>query len=263
MIKISVLMSAYKEDDGFLKKSIESLLTQSFREFELILVDDGMTESNRKIIEAFDDERLKLITNEKNIGLTRSLNKAAKMAQGKYLVRLDSDDWCHVDRLSEQFSFMENNNDIVLSGTNYLEYDSAGNEVSKKNAFIIGDDSLKKSLPICNPFTHSSLIFKNAIFDKINGYDESFYCAQDYDLVYRMSLLGKIENLEKKLVFRTLGENKISFRMNKKQVFNSLKVRAQAVFVYGVSISFFKAFIKSLIVLILPQKTTTFLRKFF
>ena len=123
--KVSVTMSIHQENDSFLEQSLSSILVQSLRELEFILVDDGMSASNLDCLGRFNDPRITLIRNELNQGLTRSLNLGAKSATGKYIARLDSDDWSHGERLALQYGFVEDNPEYVLCGSRIQE-DSDG-----------------------------------------------------------------------------------------------------------------------------------------
>lgn len=264
MILLSVLMSVHKEKNVSLEKAIESILGQSYEHLELIVVDDGMTNDNKELIKRYEsDGRLKILINKNNLGLTKSLNKAASIATGKYIVRLDSDDWSDKNRLEKQLEFLESNPEFVVCGTGHVEFDPEGRSVPGTREVVTKDEELKSLLPIYNPFTHSSLMIRKKLFDEIGGYDESFYCAQDYDLIFRISKLGKLANIPQKLVGRTIGPDNISQKLNKLQVSNGLKVRFAAAKFYGFSIPFFWGALKSIIVILLPQSLTNGLRKLF
>src|SRR3989344_8977423 len=113
---ITVLLSVYN-DSRFLKSAIESILNQTFSDFEFLVINDASTDNTAEIINSFSDPRLKTITNSHNLGLTKSLNIGLKEAQGKYIARLDADDISLPDRLKIQHDFMESHPDIALSGT--------------------------------------------------------------------------------------------------------------------------------------------------
>ena len=253
-------MSIYKERDSFLRNSIKSVLGQTFSDFELIIVDDGMTESNIKALKEFSDPRVKILKNSINLGLTKSLNKGIKQARGLYIARLDSDDWIAKERLAVQFKFLDENHGYVLCGTNHHEK-ASDKLVEAKTPFVTGDENLRRSLSSFNPFAHSSLLFRKSTFNEIHGYDESFDCAQDFDLIVKLSQKGKIENIDKVLTFRNVGHENISSRKNKKQVYNSLFPRFRSLFLYGGNLKTVGYFVKSFTVLLLPTSLTKMIRK--
>ena len=112
---VSVVLSAFN-DENFLRSSIESILNQSYEDFEFIIVNDGSTDGSQAIIESYDDNRIKLVRNSENIFLAASLNKGIRLSKGKYIARMDSDDIAHPDRFSKQVEFLESNSDYGLCG---------------------------------------------------------------------------------------------------------------------------------------------------
>ena len=124
--KISVLMTVYKESEEELKESFESIINQTYKNFEVIVVNDGSSDKTDEI-EQYNDERVKIIVNEKNIGLPLSLNKALDVATGDYYARMDSDDISTLDRFEKQLKYIENE-DCDLVGS-YMQYFYEGTEL--------------------------------------------------------------------------------------------------------------------------------------
>src|SRR6185295_3491651 len=114
--QVSVLMSVYN-GEKYLKEAMESILNQSFPDFEFLIFNDSSTDSGREIILSFNDPRIVLVDNEKNIGLTKSLNKGLSLAKGKYIARMDADDISDAGRLNEQVNYMEKNSDVAVCGS--------------------------------------------------------------------------------------------------------------------------------------------------
>ena len=114
--KISVLMSVFN-GERYLIKAIDSILNQTFKDFEFIIIDDGSMDSSNAIIRSFDDPRVRLIENEKNIGLTKSLKKGIDLCRGEYIARMDGDDISLPERLKKQVEFMDHNRGVGISGT--------------------------------------------------------------------------------------------------------------------------------------------------
>ncbi len=132
--KVSVIMSVYN-GDKYLREAIESILNQTFTDFEFIIVNDGSTDNSLEIIESYDDERIKTINNKKNIGLTKSLNKALKFAKGKYIARQDADDVSLPNRFEKQVEYLDSHPEVALVGTSVYLIDENGKIIGKRIAF--------------------------------------------------------------------------------------------------------------------------------
>ncbi len=126
--KISVVMSVYN-GQSYLREAVESILNQTFTDFELILIDDGSTDATGEILDEYAtrDARIILSRNQNNIGLTRSLNQGISMSRGKYIARMDADDVSRADRLSRQFEFLEKRPEVGVLGSGYQLMDGADN----------------------------------------------------------------------------------------------------------------------------------------
>jgi len=179
-------MSVYNQEK-FLSESIESILCQSERNFEFLIIDDGSSDGSYNLIQNYSktDDRIKLFKNSKNLGLTKSLNKILKKSKGKYIARMDADDISIDSRLKEELSvFTENNNiGVVFSLSKII--DSDGNIVCKKWQPIKINNILDK-MPYHNYITHSSCMINRDIFMKFGGYNENYYLAQDWELWLRL-----------------------------------------------------------------------------
>jgi len=180
--KISVIMSVYN-GEKYLREAIESILSQTFTDFEFIIVDDGSTDGSLKIIRSYVDKRIKVINNEENMGLTNSLNKALKKASGDYVARQDADDISLPNRFEEQVKYLDKHPGVALLGTSIYKIDEDGRIVAK----IIATASPSKILFGENQFSHGTVMFRKEIVDKLGGYDELFRRAQDYELWLRIA----------------------------------------------------------------------------
>src|SRR3989339_623001 len=155
--KISVIMSAYNAEK-YLAEAIESILAQTFKNFEFIIIDDGSKDDTLRIINEYarKDRRIKVYHNKKNIGCVgfiRNLNKGIKLAKGKYLARMDADDISLPDRFRIQHDFLEKNQDTFLIGTGVIDIYANGEEF-KKTKGISGNEILKKKLLEKNCMVH-------------------------------------------------------------------------------------------------------------
>lgn len=227
--KISVIMSVCN-GERYLKEAIDSILNQSFLDFEFVIVDDGSNDRTPGILREYlaKDKRIRIITNVDNIGLTKSLNKAIRVANGKYLARMDADDIALPGRLGKQIEFMENNPEMGLLGTAYYEIDKQGKIIGSK-FFPLVDKELRKVLIKYNPFFHASVMFKKEPLQKTSLYDENIIRAQDYDLWFRLAKNYKLANLAEPLMKRRYSKEMISFKNENEQLFWAQKARKRAI----------------------------------
>jgi glycosyltransferase involved in cell wall biosynthesis len=189
--KISVIMSVYN-GGKYLREAIESILNQTFTDFEFIIVNDGSTDNSLEIILSYTDERIRIINNEKNIGLTKSLNKALKVARGEYIARQDADDVSLPNRFEEQIKYLKKHPEVVLLGTIAYLIDKNGKIIGKKVA--LAKPSLKDLFKV-NQFNHGSVMFKKEIVNQLGGYNELIRYSQDYELWLRIAKLYDVRNL--------------------------------------------------------------------
>ncbi len=157
--EISVIMSVYNEEK-FLRESIESILSQTFKDFELIIINDCSIDNSLKIIKSYNDKRIKIINNKKNIGVFNSRNKALKIAKGDYIAILDGDDVSLPKRFEIQFNYLENNPHIFLLGSSAIFIDENGLEIRRFRKY---DDYelLAWRLPKSCGIISSSVMFRN------------------------------------------------------------------------------------------------------
>lgn len=197
--EISVLMSVYN-GEKYLKEAIKSVLTQTFEDFEFLIINDGSTDKSEDIIESFKDSRIRLINNEKNEGLIFSLNKGLKIAMGKYIARLDCDDISLPQRLEKQYRFLEKNSEISLLGSWAELINENGSKIGTRKELPLDYYSIKFHLFYGNPLMHSSIFFRKEIIGKLEGYDEKYKYAEDYELYTRLVKKYKIINLPEVLI---------------------------------------------------------------
>ena len=220
--KISVVMAVYNGGD-FLKKSITSILTQTYSNFEFIIINDGSTDNSQSVINLFseEDDRIIVIHNIKNQGLTKSLNSGCRLSRGDYIARQDADDISLKTRLEEQINVMSQREAVVLLGSRAYEINDKHKVISK----YFNENEISKRIKLQNPFIHSSIMIKATIFKKLGFYNEIFSTSQDYDAWIRLSQVGSILMLNKPLVNYYINPNSISNKTKYKQCFNSIKIR--------------------------------------
>jgi glycosyltransferase involved in cell wall biosynthesis len=217
-IKISLLMSVYN-GEKYLTESINSVLNQSFQEYEFIIVNDGSTDSSAEIIDEYQkkDKRIKVI-HKKNTGLANSLNIGLKESCAEFIARIDDDDICESDRLEKQYAYIQNNPSIILLGSNAKFIDINGN----LSGFLKYPSSHKKILKNLStiPFTfpHSSVLYSRKIALEIGGYREQITHAEDLDMWLRLSNKGDLACLPDSLVSIRIHPDQVSYYNNGQQV---------------------------------------------
>ena len=187
---VTVLMSTYNNEKT-VSRAIDSILNQTFTDYEFLIINDASKDRTERVIKRFSDSRIRIISNKKNLGLTRSLNKGLKEAKGKYLARIDADDISLPKRLEKQVNFLQNNPDFILIGTSFNIINKKG-KIIKKVEFNLNPEELYYDLIFQNMFAHSSVLFKLEDVIKLGEYSERLKYAQDYDLWCKLSKIGKI-----------------------------------------------------------------------
>lgn len=196
--ELTIIMTVYNGTAN-LPQAIESILVQSFDNFEFVIIDDASTDQSMAVIKSYDDSRIKLIENKKNMGQTKSLNIGLQLAKGKYIARIDQDDISMANRLEQQVMFMEQNPEIVLLGTAYQTIDANGNLLAHYCPPTDHQDIVNSFTYYC-PFAHSSVMFRRIPTLKLGGYPEEYIYTQDFPLWLKLSSQYKVANLPEELV---------------------------------------------------------------
>ena len=225
MPKVSVLMSNYNTPVGYLKKSIESVLTQTFADFELVIINDGSTDCSRDVLYDYAnrDGRIRIIENEKNCGLPRSLNRGIENCQGEYIARMDTDDICYPDRLQKQVAFMDAHPEYIVSGAwADVFFDDENNILKTWTPKICSQEEYRirlmfNSAPL---IIHPTAIFRKEFLDKHHlryPEDLKYKFAEDYKMWTQCIFCGDIGILEEPVIkYRDeISDNRITIRHKK------------------------------------------------
>lgn len=223
---VSVLMSVHN-GVPWVRDAVASVLAQTARDIELIVVDDGSTDSTPAVLAAIRDPRLR-VYREPHAGLTRSLNRALRLATAPLVARLDADDFALPERLERQRAFLEAHPEVGVLGTGAREVDAAGREVGRVRP-PEDDATIRRVLIRANPFVHSSVVMRRNALERVGGYDESLPVAQDYDLWMRMSRVTRLANLPEPLVVRRLLPERVSSVRDEDRLRAEMRVRWRAV----------------------------------
>lgn len=183
---ISVIMSTYNENKSIVSKAVDSIIHQTLSDYEFIIVLDNPCNTEvRNLLEQYrkNDNRIILIYNEKNIGLTASLNRALRACKGDYIARMDADDIAHLNRLEEQYKYI-NDNDLDISGTLINRIDENDEIIAKARSYSYPPECIEKLLLLDNCVPHPSWMVKQSVYKKLNGYRDIKTC-EDYDFLLR------------------------------------------------------------------------------
>ena len=199
-------MSTLNTPERYLRQSIESILNQTFKDFEFIIVDDGSLGKDIEIIESYNDPRIHVIKNAVNKGLPYSLNEAIKQSIGKYIARMDSDDIALPHRLEKQYRYMENHKDVQVLGAVARTFGKI-----KKTIISPQYDDINEQLFFRSSIVHPSVMIRRDFLME-NGllYNESFMCSQDFELWSRIVCNGKISIIPEVLMMYRTHESQIS-----------------------------------------------------
>ncbi len=197
---VTVLMPVYN-GARFLRESIESILNQTFNDFECLIIDDASTDTSREIIRSFTDPRIKLIENANNCGLVKTLNRGLALAKGEYIARQDQDDISYPARLEKQVTFLNSHPQIVLLGTNIHNIDENGKKsISYGYSIVSTPAAIHWQIIFDNPFVHSSVMFRTEIIRNLGGYNDHFNACEDFDLFSRVCSSYGTTNLNEKII---------------------------------------------------------------
>ena len=187
--EITVLMSVYNEEE-YLREAIDSILDQTFLNYEFLIINDGSTDSSRDIILSYADPRITLIDNEENMGLSKSLNRGIKQVKSEFIARQDADDISHPMRLEYEYNFIRKGNyDAVFCRYNYL--DKNGKQLSWISPFSTNENLIDVLIALKDPIAHGSVMMKKDSITGAGSYNERFLLSQDYELWLRLLSMGK------------------------------------------------------------------------
>ncbi|MGH9460278.1 MAG: glycosyltransferase family 2 protein [Vicinamibacteria bacterium] len=219
---ISVLMSVFN-GEPYLGDAMESILNQTFSDFEFVIIDDGSTDGTADVIHSFDDPRIVLIKNQENLGLARSLNRGLRAARGNLVARQDSDDVSLPRRLDIEARFLQTHEETLLVSSNieYMGHD--GRRLGQSDRACVSELVPWFLLFYNHLAGHSQVMFRRQEVVDLGGYSESTRFSQDYELWQRIARVGKIAILSEVLVRWRMHESGISTRAKREQEEFSLR----------------------------------------
>jgi glycosyltransferase involved in cell wall biosynthesis len=219
-LNVSVVMPVYNCED-YIKEAVNSILNQTFTDFELIIIDDCSSDRSLEYIESFNDERIRLYRNSINQGISKTLNFAIQKSKGRYIARMDADDISLPTRLEEQFNFLKSNQDYILCGASFKIIGK-----QEEVFFPENHEAIKLGLLNRNCILHPSVMLKKSVLLELETiYNSNMEPAEDYDLWVRLINKGKYYNLNKILVHYRIHEQQITKKNEVKRIDKAFDVK--------------------------------------
>lgn len=251
--KVSVLMPAYNAE-RFLDEAMESILQQTYTDFELIVVDDGSTDSTPEILRRYveQDSRVRVLRNETNLGIVHALNWGFAKCRGEYVARMDADDVSMPNRLARQVAVLESDPSILVLGGSVSYMDSEGNLLD-----VVRRSQFRHSLLHSTPLLHPTVIIRKRALDGIETvYEEKYLYAEDYFLWLRLARKGKLDAVPDVVLHYRISEEVTRIRRLKGVIWATLKVKWNGVFKLGIRprVRDVGRFLAECVLLVLPSR---------
>ena len=224
---VSVVMAVF-DGEQYVKEALDSILGQSFRDFEFIIINDGSIDNTTGILQQYAqlDERLRVFHQE-NRGLIAALNRGCRLARGKYIARMDADDIAFPERFERQVDFLDRHPTVAVLGGAIKLINAKGASIGEwRNP--VDDRQIKEALHRTNCFCHSTIMMRKDAFDATEGYRRPFLHAEDYDLWLRMAEHFELANLPDALLYYRVHARQVSARNIRQQVLSALAAEAAA-----------------------------------
>lgn len=223
MPRVTVLMPVYN-GAKYIAEAIESVLSQTFTDFEFLIINDGSTDNTQTVIKQYPDPRIRLVTNPKNLQLIATLNKGLDLARGEYIIRMDSDDRCLPERFTKQVKFMDAHPEVGICGTWSV---TMGEGITPWETHWPSEhNAIRTHLLMNTAISHPTTIFRRSLFEQHKlKYDSQFLHVEDYELWARAADLFKVANLPEVLLAYRVHASQISAPTNKVQQINADQVR--------------------------------------
>ena len=227
MPKVSVILPVYN-GSGTVGYAVRSILEQTFKDLELLVVNDGSTDDTRTVVDAFKDPRIHIVHLPQNIGRSEARNTGLAKARAPYIAMIDADDLAYPERIEQQFLFMEQHPDIGLCGAWAHVEDENGHRIEWRQPLT--HERIRRSIVRSNAFIHCTVLVRKSVLEKLGGFDKQFEPAEDYDLYLRIASQYTVANLPCTLASYRAHS---SFRYRVKEQWAKLPVRWNAIRKYG------------------------------
>ena len=222
---ISVIMPCYNAE-RFIRPAIESVLNQSFKNIEFIIIDDGSTDRSSEIIKNYQlSHEIIYIKNEKRKGVAASLNKGIQAAKGEFIARMDADDIAVPERFEKQIDYMRRNKHCVVCGS-HCYYIDEKDQIIGKRYYAQTDKMIRKTMLQMNPFAHPSTIIRKSVLTGNNiFYSDAYKRAEDYHLWFRLSKYGTFANINSFLLMYRISEDAVKLRHTREMLWDTIRLK--------------------------------------
>jgi glycosyltransferase involved in cell wall biosynthesis len=226
---VTVLLPVFNAEH-YLPEALDSILSQTYTDFELLIIDDGSNDKSPYILSEYanKDNRLQIHTQPRNIGIVSALNLGIQLARGKYLARMDADDFSLSNRLEKQVAYLENHPEIGVLGTAATVINASGKYLYPMD-YPVSHTLLLWALCFFCPIVHSTVIFRLNLLQKHCGYTSEFPLAEDYDLWVRLSKKTQLANLPERLLLLRKHDSNVSIVHRSKQIKNSAAISGKLI----------------------------------
>jgi len=231
-VPLTVFTPFYKTNERYFDETIISVLSQSFGDFEYLMINDGPVDDARRIEKRFRDPRIRIITTTTPLGLSGSRNAGLHEAHGDLIALIDSDDFCEPDRLQKQIDFMRAHPDHILVGT-ALRYIDEKSQTIGNRYYPESDEEIKQRLVAINCIAQPSVMARRQSLIDAGGYTNDFPYAEDYALWVRAARLGKFHNLQEPLVAYRIHLQSGKHRLLRAALRDSTRLKIAAIRRYG------------------------------
>ncbi|MDX6190118.1 glycosyltransferase [Flavobacterium sp. Fl-318] len=206
---VTVILPCYNAE-LYVEEAVLSIMNQTYTNLEILVIDDCSNDDTNSILKrlSMEDSRIRLIRNEQNLRLVKTLNKGIDEARGMFIARMDADDVSLPERIEKQMDLMLSNPDVDLCGTSYSIIDGIGNKLKTEVKVPSTCEEIKTALLFTCPMGHPTVLFRKEKIQSLGSYDENMINIEDYELWLRVALKGKMVNLQNPLLkYRWHGEN--------------------------------------------------------
>lgn len=264
---VSIILPVYNAGN-FLRDSIESLLNQTYKNTEIIIVDDHSTDNSYSILKEYakKNKKIKLFRNKKNLGVSETVKRAINETQGDYLARMDADDISLPDRISLQVEYLEAHKRTVAIGGQCYTINAENQIIGRKTFPTEFKDIYKyifRFIPVQQP---TLMIAKKRLPDNFVYYVDGMNTAEEVELFFKLFTHGKVENLDEPVLLYRIHDNNTSFKNVKETFLLTLVARIKAIFRYGykpTTAGVIYTVIQTLVVLLLPQNVILGIYRFY
>jgi glycosyltransferase involved in cell wall biosynthesis len=218
---VTVILPCYNAE-VHLHECIESILVQTYENFELVIIDDGSIDGTVGVVKKYLDKRIVLVNNEINEGVINCLNQGIELAKGKFIARIDADDKMHRERLAKQVAFLQDkkNTDVGIVGSHHYIISESGKLITLKQ-YPVTDEEIKATLFFQNPFSHPSVMIRSNLLKKIR-YPKRYKDVEDYALWFKICKQSRVANIPEYLTYCRIHAGSISKRNRSRLITNTI-----------------------------------------